>query len=92
MLLAQARKYVHELTEDNGVLVLTDLFGATPSNIAAQLVGQGEVRVLAGVNLPMLVKAVCYRAAPLDILVDKALAGGSQGILQVGDYVPASHP
>lgn len=84
MLLATARALVHDLREDNGVLVLTDLFGATPSNIAAQLAGGDQVRVLAGVNLPMLVKAVCYRVAPLDALVDKTLAGGSQGILQVG--------
>lgn len=82
-LLVAAREQVQALREDNGMLVLTDLFGATPSNIAAQLAAP-DVRVLAGVNLPMLIKAVCYRTVPLETLVDKVLAGGAQGILQVG--------
>jgi len=62
---------------------LTDLFGATPSNIAARLASLPRVRVLAGANLPMLVRAVCYRSIPLDTLVDKALAGGIKGIQAV---------
>ncbi|GAB3625757.1 PTS sugar transporter subunit IIB [Pandoraea terrae] len=88
-LLDTARERVEHLREENGVLVLTDLFGATPSNIAAQLVGR-DVRVLAGANLPMLIKAVCYRSVPLDTLVDKVLSGGSHGILQIGACAPAN--
>jgi len=67
--------------------VLTDLFGATPSNIAARLASLPRVRVLAGANLPMLVRAVCYRSIPLDTLVDKALAGGIKGIQAVSPPV-----
>jgi PTS system mannose-specific IIA component len=74
-----ARAEVARLREQNGVLVLTDMFGATPANIAAQLASQPDVRVLAGVNLPMLVRAVCYRSTPLDTLAEKALAGAIKG-------------
>jgi mannose PTS system EIIA component len=80
----QAHAEVDRLREENGALVLTDMFGATPANIAGRLASLPEVRVLAGVNLPMLVRAVCYRATPLDTLVDKALAGASKGIQAVG--------
>ena len=70
-------------------LVLTDMFGATPANIACRLASIPDVRVLAGVNLPMLVRAVCYRATPLDVLVDKALAGATKGVQAVGPATPA---
>ena len=76
---AFAHSEIERLKEENGALVLTDMFGATPANIAGRLASMPDVRVLCGVNLPMLVRAVCYRATPLDTLVDKALAGGNQG-------------
>jgi PTS system mannose-specific IIA component len=80
---------IERLREENGALVLTDMFGATPANIAARLAMLPSVRVLAGVNLPMLVRAVCYRATPLDTLVDKALGGATKGIHAIG---PATSP
>ncbi len=82
-LVATAESELRRLAEENGALVLTDLYGATPSNIAARLATIPNVRVLAGVNLPMLVRAVCYRSIPLDTLVDKALSGGIKGIQAV---------
>ncbi|MBY4896579.1 PTS sugar transporter subunit IIA [Cupriavidus sp. AU9028] len=82
--LADARRRLAHVAEDNGTLVLTDIFGATPANIAARLADPGRVKVLAGVNLPMLVRAICYRSEQLDQLATKALAGGSQGVLQIG--------
>jgi mannose PTS system EIIA component len=82
-LIATAESELDRLMEENGALVLTDLYGATPSNIAARLASLPRVRVLAGVNLPMLVRAVCYRSIPLDTLVDKALSGGIKGIQAV---------
>ena len=85
---AKANSEIERLREDNGALVLTDMFGATPSNIAARLATLPEVRVLAGVNLPMLVRAVCYRATPLDTLVEKALAGASKGVQTIGPTMP----
>ncbi|WP_296653198.1 PTS sugar transporter subunit IIA [Paraburkholderia sp.] len=85
---AQANAEIERLREDNGALVLTDMFGATPSNIAARLASVPQVRVLAGVNLPMLVRAVCYRATPLDTLVEKALAGASKGVQAISPAMP----
>lgn len=82
--LARARDLVRQVDNGNGVLVLTDAFGATPGNIATQLAEPDRVAVIAGVNLPMLLRAVCYRAGPLGELVAKAIAGGEQGIVQVG--------
>ena len=70
-------------------LVLTDIFGATPSNIAQRLVQQcPQSRLLTGVNLPMLLRAVCYRHEPIDALVQRALVGGTQGVMQVDVHAP----
>jgi PTS system mannose-specific IIA component len=84
VVLETARRALQAVSGDNGVLILTDIVGATPSNIASRLADPGRVRVLAGVNLPMLVRAICYRADSLDQLAVKALAGGAQGVLQLG--------
>ncbi|HXZ10037.1 MAG TPA: PTS mannose transporter subunit IIA [Paraburkholderia sp.] len=86
--IAFAYSEVERLKEENGTLVLTDMFGATPANIATRLSALPDVRVLAGVNLPMLVRAVCYRATPLDTLVDKALAGATKGIHTISPVTP----
>jgi len=80
-----ARALIGEIDDGGGVLVLTDVFGATPGNVACELAVAGRVAVVAGMNLPMLLRAVCYRALPLGDLVDKALAGGLHGVLQVGN-------
>lgn len=82
--LARAQDLVREVDTGNGVLVLADAFGATPGNIATRLADPGRVAVVAGVNLPMLLRAVCYRAGPLADLVTKAITGGEQGIVQAG--------
>lgn len=87
---ASAQSEIEQLREDNGILVLTDMFGATPANIASRLATVPGVRVLAGVNLPMLVRGVCYRACELDTLVDKALAGATKGIHAIGPLVAAA--
>lgn len=68
------------------LLVLTDLFGATPSNVAHRLAalsmaGVSAVRVIAGVNLPMLVRAISYRHEPLADWVERAVSGGVNGVL-----------
>lgn len=82
---ARARELVRQVDGGNGVLVLTDALGGTPGNVAAQLNEPGRIAVVAGVNLPMLLRAVCYRAGPLSELVTKAMAGGEQGIVQVAN-------
>ncbi len=79
--LNEARHNVVRLNQGAGVLVLTDIYGSTPSNIAAQLTDDNQVRVIAGVNLPMLVRVLNYPRLSLDELVNKALSGGRDGIL-----------
>ena len=80
---ARARALIAEIDQGDGVIVLTDAFGATPGNIATQLNESGKVAVVAGVNLPMLLRTLCYREGTLAATVDKALAGGTQGVMQV---------
>ena len=80
---AAARALIGQIDRGAGTLVLTDAFGATPGNVAARLVEPGRVAVIAGVNLPMLLRALCYREGTLAQTVEKALAGGTQGVLQV---------
>jgi PTS system ascorbate-specific IIA component len=76
------------LMNSTHTLVLTDLFGATPCNVAQRLVDGVNSRLIAGVNLPMLMRAVTYRSEPLDALVARALAGGTQGVMQVAVTAP----
>jgi mannose PTS system EIIA component len=71
-----------------GVLVLTDIFGATPSNVAQKLVDGATSRLITGVNLPMLLRAVSYRGETLDALVSRAVVGGTQGVMQVAISAP----
>ena len=68
---------------DVPLLLLTDVMGATPCNVARQLQEGRKTRLLAGVNLPMLLRAVTYQHEPLDELAARALQGGGQGVLQV---------
>lgn len=75
-----ARKLVQELDQDDGVLVLTDIFGATPANIAQQLISD-KVYIIHGVSLPMLFRLFNYPHLPLSELVDKAIAAGHDGIM-----------
>ena len=69
-------------------LVLTDVFGATPCNVAQRVVDGISARLVAGVNLPMLLRTINYRHEALDILVARAQAGGTQGIMQVAVTAP----
>ena len=70
------------------VLVLTDVFGATPCNVAQRLADGVHVRVVAGVNVPMLWRSLCYLGEPLDALVARAVSGASQGVMQVAQTRP----
>jgi PTS system mannose-specific IIA component len=71
-----------------GVLVLTDIFGATPSNVAQKLVDGATSRLITGINLPMLLRSVSYRNETLDALVSRAVIGGTQGVMQVAVTAP----
>ena len=85
--LGQARILLEQLGTDS-TLVLTDVFGATPCNVAQRLVDGVRSRLVAGVNLPMLLRTVSYRHEPLDALVARALTGGTQGVMQVAITAP----
>ncbi|MEN6586467.1 MAG: PTS fructose transporter subunit IIA [Sulfuricella sp.] len=80
-ILPQAQELVHQLDQGDGVLILTDIYGATPTNITCRLLEPGRVEGIAGVNLPMLVRALTYRDEPLATVVEKALSGGHDGII-----------
>jgi PTS system ascorbate-specific IIA component len=83
--LAQAQEAVQALDQGDGVIVLTDMFGSTPSNIATALKRDNErVTVIAGVNLPMLVRLMNYPRLGIAQLKDKALSGGREGIFSCG--------
>jgi len=83
LLLPAARAAVDRLETGDGVVVFSDIFGATPSNLAGKLVRPGRVELIAGVNLPMLVRAFTYRTRGMDTLVKKAISGGCEGVLHV---------
>lgn len=87
LVIARAEQLVTLADSGDGVLVLTDLFGATPSNIAAAL-ADPSVKILAGLNLPMLLRAISYRGEPLSVVAEKAASGGSLGIVNVGSRAP----
>jgi mannose PTS system EIIA component len=69
-------------------LILTDVFGATPCNVAQRLADGAKVKAVAGVNVPMLWRALCYGKEPLDALVERVLAGATQGVMQAGATRP----
>jgi len=80
-LLARGREALTRVDDGSGVLVLTDMFGATPANVAAKLLANGSVEGLSGANLPMLVRALAHRDLALGQVLEKALSGGAEGVL-----------
>jgi len=82
-ILPQAREMIRQLDLGDGVLVLSDMYGATPCNIVCKLLDPGRVEGIAGVNLPMLVRALTYRDEPLATVMKKALSGGQEGVLNI---------
>ena len=75
---AKARELLTTLDQGGGVLVLTDLLGATPARVAARLIVPGKVEALSGVSLPMVLRAINYRNRLLPALVQKALLAGTE--------------
>jgi PTS system ascorbate-specific IIA component len=76
------------LAVDGDTLILTDVFGATPSNVAQRLADGVHVRVVTGVNVPMLWRTLCYAGEPIDSLVARAMAGATQGVMQASPSRP----
>jgi PTS system mannose-specific IIA component len=81
--LPQARKLIASLDDGEGVLILSDIYGATPCNLACKLIVPGRVEVVTGVSLPMVVRAFTYRDKGLSTMISKAVSGGRDGVLHV---------
>lgn len=71
----------------SGVLILTDMFGGTPTNVSLSLLGSRQVEVITGVNLPMLLKVLSNRSAELSTLAEDAKTAGCQGIVVAGEIL-----
>jgi len=76
-----AQALVNKLNEGEGVLILSDMYGATPCNIVSKLLLPGIVEGVAGVNMPMIVRTMTYRHESLMALVEKAVSGGREGVV-----------
>jgi len=83
MLLPAARELVARLDTGAGVLIFSDIYGASPCNLVGKLLKPGRVEGVAGVNLPMLVRAFTYRGRGMETMVKKAVSGGCEGVLHM---------
>ena len=82
-LAARGRALIAELDDGGGVLLVADIYGATPGNVARRLIEPGRVEAVAGASLPMLVRALTYCGSTLTVVVDKALSGGREGLVHM---------
>ena len=82
-ILPMARLLLKELDGGQGVLILTDILGATPSNLALKLLEPGRVEGVAGVSLPMLLRALTYRKNGMETLLQKTISGGHDGVINM---------
>ena len=78
-----AREMLRLVDSGKGILVLTDIFGATPANVALKLMQPGRIEGVAGVNLPMLLRALNHRDKDMETLITKTVAGGRDGIINM---------
>ena len=85
--LTSARNMLAEVDDGEGVLVMTDIYGSTAANIADKLLESGRVEGVAGVNLPMLLRALNYREAGMETMIAKALSGARIGALNLQEDV-----
>ena len=81
------RKAITRINDGTRLLVITDVMGGTPSNCTLQLCVPGEIEVIAGISLPMLLRAITYRHNTIDVAVEMALAGGQSGACRVDNRV-----
>jgi PTS system ascorbate-specific IIA component len=79
--LQRAQTAIDQLNTGEGVLILSDIYGATPCNVVTQVLQTGQVQAVAGLNLPMLVRVLNYRHQTLAAVVQEALTGGREGVV-----------
>lgn len=83
----KAEEFITKIGDNQEILILTDIYGATPNNIAQKLLKPGVVELITGLNLPMLVRAISYAKNGLKVCIEKALEGAISGIVHVGRKV-----
>jgi len=84
---AMARDAIARLDDGSGVLLITDIKGGTPANCCNVLADAGRVEVIAGISLPMLLRAITYRRDNIDVVVEMALAGAQSGAVRVDNRI-----
>jgi mannose PTS system EIIA component len=82
-----ATQALARLDDGSGVLIITDVKGGTPANCCDQLANGAQVQVIAGISLPMLLRAITYRRDTLDVVVEMALAGAQSGAVRVDNRI-----
>ena len=82
-LVLRARELIDGIDAGDGVLVLTDIFGATPGNVVSRLLQDGHIEGVSGVSLPMLLRVLTSRNGPLPAAVQRAKSGGSDGVVHM---------
>ncbi|MFA7292309.1 MAG: PTS fructose transporter subunit IIA [Rhodocyclaceae bacterium] len=78
-----AKLLLNEVDGGKGALILTDIYGASPANLALKLLQPGHVEGVAGVSLPMLLRAITYRNKGMETMIAKAISGGRDGVLNM---------
>ena len=86
-ILSNIRQAVEQTDRGRGVLILTDMFGGTPTNLSLSLLGAGHLEVITGINLPMLLKVLSSRTRKLEELSVDAKSAGCQGIVVAGEVL-----
>ena len=82
-LVLRARELMEQIDAGDGVLILTDIFGATPGNVVSKLLQDGKVEGVTGVSLPMLLRVLTGRNGSLSAAVQRALSGGAEGLVHM---------
>ena len=85
----EIQKKLDQFDQNKDVLILTDIYGGTPSNLASCFISNTNTRLVSGLNLAMIIKAINYRSLPLNELVEKIIQGGRQSIAQHIDEHPS---
>jgi mannose PTS system EIIA component len=88
LILQKMQQHLSQWPADQPVLILADVFGATPCNVAQKLCERSNIRLLAGLNIPMLLRSITYAHEGLDAVTLKAQSGGAQGIMSFGSTAP----
>ena len=82
-LVLRARELMETIDDGQGVLILTDIFGATPGNVVSRLLEDGRVEGVSGISLPMLLRVVTGRNGSVSTAVQRALSGGTEGLVHM---------